>query len=80
MKVGDEVIHAPCLSTSYGDHKMPPTRGVVIWIHPKERFYRVRFTVGAGSWVECFPCINTENERTDQNENDCNSEPERRHR
>ena len=57
MKIGDKEVHCPCLSTSYGDHKMPPTVGEVIWIHPKERFYRVRFTLPDGaSWVECYPC------------------------
>ena len=80
MNVGDVVIHTPCMATSYGEHKVPPTRGVVVWIHPKNRFYRVRFTVEGGSWIECFPCHQTEKERTETHENDCNSKPERRNR
>ena len=57
MKVGDKVIRCTCCSTSYGDHKIPPTEGEVIWIHPEGRFYRVRFEApDGGSWVTCFPC------------------------
>ena len=78
MKIGDKLVRSPCVATSYGDHKMPPLCGTVIWIHPKRRFFRLRFTTAMGSWVECFYFHEIESERTDQHENDSNFEPERR--
>lgn len=78
MKIGDKLVRSPCLSTSYGDHKVAPMEGVVIWIHPKRRFFRVRFTVESGSWVECFSFHELEDERKDQRENDSSFEFERR--
>ena len=54
MKVGDKVTKIISRATLHGEKEKEAT-GTVIYIHPKGRFYRVRFDFGAKSFVEAFP-------------------------
>ena len=54
MIIGDYVVERP----TAGDHRSPPQRGKVVYIHPEGRFYTVEFTYERfgrrGSFRESF--------------------------
>lgn len=57
MKIGDIVTETPTVDSVDGlaVEDRGPREGEVIYIHPKRRFYRVRFTTPLGyTWTECF--------------------------
>lgn len=51
LKVGDEVEQWVHFDHSPQEMKL---KGVVIWIHPDKRFYRVRFDQPGGSCTESY--------------------------
>lgn len=59
MKVGDIVVETPTLYSKSGLEHVGPQRCEVVYIHPKRRFYRVRFwsDVTGETFTECkyFP-------------------------
>lgn len=65
MRVGDTLRIIPTFDTTYG---MPddnvPLPAVVVYIHPQQRYYRVRYTAAnGGSWTETFSCTPCELDR-----------------
>ena len=57
MKVGDTLRIKPTFDTTYGMmDEVAPMPAIVVYIHPADRFYTVRFTAANGSWTETFPC------------------------
>lgn len=56
MKVGDviqcDIVKASL--SSMGGRVTCKKRGTVVYIHPQNRFYRVRFDFPYGSWHESF--------------------------
>lgn len=61
MKIGDIETHRPDwaeleerVKTDKRTHKQ--VKGVVVYIHPKRRFYAVRYTFGGRLFLECYPC------------------------
>lgn len=83
MKVGDPLRIIPTFDTTYGipDDNVP-LPAVVVYIHPQQRYYRVRYTAANGeSWTETFPCTPCELDRRKdkrEHENDCNHEQQGR--
>ena len=59
MKVGEIVVETPTLYSKSGLEHVGPQRCEVVYIHPKRRFYRVRFRsdVTGETFTECkyFP-------------------------
>lgn len=59
MKVGDIVTETPTFYSKAGLDYVGPQRCEVVYIHPKRRFYRVRFRaeITGETWTECkyFP-------------------------
>lgn len=55
MKVGDIVVETPTFYCKAGLEHVGPQRCEVVYIHPKRRFYRVRFRseVTGESFTEC---------------------------
>lgn len=56
MKVGDKVVCDIVRASYKSSSRMETIRetGTVVYIHPKRRFYRVRFDFPGGSWHESF--------------------------
>lgn len=56
MEIGDIRAEVPSFWTTFGHGVGTPRQGEVIWIHPRRRFYRVRFTMPqtGWSWVESY--------------------------
>lgn len=56
MRACDKVRELLCDGAPEMDHKTPgaKTTGTVVYIHPGERFYVVRFDFPAGSFRESF--------------------------
>jgi hypothetical protein len=55
MRVGDKVIEEINEATLYGyNGKKTKKQGTVEYIHPKQRFYQVRFDFERGSFRESF--------------------------
>lgn len=54
MKVGDIVSCEILVASLCGVGRPGRERGTVVYIHPKGRFYRVRFDFPGGSWCESF--------------------------
>ena len=56
MKVGDIVVETPTFYCKAGLEHVGPQRCEVIYIHPKRRFYRVRFRseVTGETFTECM--------------------------
>ena len=50
IKVGDRITQYLHFGMGSGFEK-PKLNGEVIWIHPKRRFYRVKFTLPNGSVI-----------------------------
>lgn len=61
MKIGDEVYKKIEFGMESGAN-VPPQRGIVTYIHPKRRFYRVEFSFPWGGAVrrfsQCYPLRN----------------------
>lgn len=61
MKIGDEVYKKIEFGMESGAN-VPPQRGIVTYIHPKRRFYRVEFSFPWGGEVrrfsQCYPLRN----------------------
>ena len=61
MKIGDEVYKKIEFGMESGTN-VPPQRGIVTYIHPKRRFYRVKFSFPWGGEVrrfsQCYPLRN----------------------
>lgn len=57
MQNGDVIAVLPetlSLTVDPKTKKNQPMRGTVVYIHPKKRFYTVRFDFGRHSVLECF--------------------------
>lgn len=52
-KVGDIRMERPSwYNTFYGDHEAPAEEAVVVEVHPRQLYYRVRFT--STGFHECY--------------------------
>lgn len=54
MKVGDKIKRKIEYGAEYGSN-LPPEEGVVVYIHPKHRYYTVEFTFPKGKIRESYP-------------------------
>ena len=55
MKLGDEITARPLFGGATGESEGEPQKGVVVYIHPEGRFYRVQFTAANGThFHECY--------------------------
>ena len=56
MKVGDIIIETPTFYCKTGLERVGPQECEVVYIHPKRRFYRVRFRsdVTGETFTECM--------------------------
>lgn len=54
VKVGDSVLKRLTGLLSPKDAPLPKQRGVVVWIHPEQRFYVAEFNLGGVPVRECF--------------------------
>ena len=43
MKLGDEITARPLFGGATGESEGEPQKGVVVYIHPKERFFTLEF-------------------------------------
>ncbi len=56
MKIGDEIRFIPETDVPRGV-RAPTVKGTIVGIHRGHRFYRVRYTMGSGTFHECFKFI-----------------------
>jgi len=83
MRVGEMLWLKPTFDTTYGMmDEVTPLPAEVVYIHPQQRFYTVRFTAAGGSWTETFSCTPCELDMRGRkkHENDCNYEQQGRRR
>ena len=57
MKVGDKIKRKIEYGAEYGSN-LPPEEGVVVYIHPQNRYYTVEFTFPKGKIRESYPMKN----------------------
>lgn len=43
MKLGDQITARPLFGGATGESEGEPQKGVVVYIHPKERFFTLEF-------------------------------------
>ena len=57
MKLGDEITARPLFGGATGESEGQLQKGVVVYIHPQERFYTLEFTssVTGEKFRESFP-------------------------
>lgn len=64
MKIGDSLQIKPGFDATLGMGGTGPMPAQVAYIHPRRRFYTVRFTAaGGGSRRKAFPCSPCERDR-----------------
>ena len=59
MKLGDQITARPLFGGATGESEGEPQKGVVVYIHPKERFFTLEFVsrVTGAKFRESFPMM-----------------------
>ena len=59
MKIGDEITARPLFGGATGESEGEPQKGVVVYIHPKERFFTLEFvsSITGEKFRESFPMM-----------------------
>lgn len=59
MKLGDQITARPLFGGATGETEGEPQKGVVVYIHPKERFFTLEFvsSVTGEKFRESFPMM-----------------------
>ena len=59
MKLGDKITARPLFGGATGESEGEPQKGVVVYIHPKERFFTLEFVskVTGEKFRESFPMM-----------------------
>lgn len=59
MKLGDQIMARPLFGGDTGESEGKLQKGVVVYIHPKERFFTLEFTsrVTGDKFRESFPMM-----------------------
>lgn len=59
MKLGDQITARPLFGGATGESEGEPQKGVVVYIHPKERFFTLEFvsSITGEKFRESFPMM-----------------------